>query len=84
LIHVNATKDQERALEVMPHDPLIARADAAIDESRSLSSDRCAIRDDAEASRATLRATVIDSMIATDRSITAGLLRRERREQQSE
>jgi hypothetical protein len=59
----------------MSHDPLFARADAAIADARSLHADLCAIRDDAEASRVTLRETVIESMTTTDRSITARLVR---------
>jgi hypothetical protein len=68
----------------MSDDPLIARADAAIDEARSLRADRRAIRNDAEASSATLRDTLIDSMITTDRSITAALVQREGQDWQSE
>jgi hypothetical protein len=59
----------------MSHDPLLARADAAMNESRALLVDRCAISHDVEATRAALRETVIDSMATTDRSITSRLLR---------
>ncbi|HEY7386781.1 MAG TPA: hypothetical protein VH743_24225 [Beijerinckiaceae bacterium] len=84
LIHVNATKARDPASGGMSDDPLIARADAAIGEARSLRADRRAIRDDADASSATLHDTLIGSMVTTDRSITARLLRREGQDWQTE
>jgi hypothetical protein len=60
----------------MSHDPLIVRADAAIESAHSLHVDRRAIRDDAEAARDTLRETLLGSMIVTDQSATARLIRR--------
>jgi hypothetical protein len=62
-------------------DELIARADAAMDEAHSLRADCCAVRDGAEEARATLRESVIDSMVTTDRSIAARLVRHSRRKE---
>jgi hypothetical protein len=73
VLYVNATNEREPALQRMPDNSLIARAAAAIEEARSLCVDRDAIRDAVEASRATLRESVIESLVATDRSATARL-----------
>jgi hypothetical protein len=74
LLDVNETKGRAKALEGMSYDLLFERADAAVAEARSLHADRCAIKDDAKASRDSLRETVIASMTTTDRSITARLV----------
>ena len=73
VLYVNATNEREPALQRMPENSLIARAAAAVEEARSLCVDRDAIRDAVEASRATLRESVIESLVATDRSATARL-----------